>query len=685
MFRVGVDIGGTFTDLFAWEEGTSGARTARTAKVLTTPEDPSVGVIDALHKAGIAPSEISRLIHGTTIATNALLERKYAEPAVVCTEGFRDTLEIGRQRRETLYDPYQVKTKPLVSRYNRFTVPEKLAWDGAVVQPLDEDAARKVAREIARRGITSVAICFINGYKDTRHEMVMRKILLEEIPGVQVAVSGETRPKVRELGRFTTTAIRAAMLPVVGDYMSRLEAQLQSEGCTAPLSVVKSNGGKMGSETAKERPEELIASGPAGGVAAGGYLSELTGLDSLIMTDVGGTSFEASLLENGRGLVADEYELEWEKPVIVPMLDIRSIGAGGGSIAWVDDGGSLRVGPHSAGASPGPACYGRGGERPTVTDANLVLGRISADLGGKFSLDVEAARTAIGTVAESLGLSVEKCAESVAHIVSANMANAIRMVSSDRGRDPRDQTLVAFGGAGGLHACEIAKSAGVPKVLVPPYAGVACAFGATTMDDRHDLETTFYSPTADVDVDALNAAYEVLEEQARDLMKRDGIPEDTVMLERSAAMRYIGQSYEVNTPVGTGTLTKDAISDVVEAFWREHHKEYGVHSEDFPTAFVNVRVTAIGTADKPTANEVAVALGKDSASSQRSATNRKAYFNGEYVDVDVLDAAGLVEGQTVTGPTVIEQPDGVVVVPAEASAVADRFGNVIINLEESAA
>lgn len=684
MFRVGVDVGGTFTDLFAWEDGPSGARTSRTAKVLTTPEDPSIGVINALRKAEIEPSKITRLIHGTTIATNALLERKYREPAVICTEGFRDTLEIGRQRRETLYDPYQVKAKPLVSRYNRFTVPEKLAFDGAVVRPLDEDAAREVAREIARRGITSVAVCFINGYKDTRHETRMRAILLEEVPGVQVALSGETRPKVRELGRFTTTTIRAAMLPVVGDYMSRLEAQLQSEGYTAPLSVVKSNGGKMGVETAKERPEELIASGPAGGVAAGGYLSELTGQQNLIVTDVGGTSFEASLLENGRGLVTDEYELEWEKPVIVPMLDIRSIGAGGGSIAWLDDGGSLRVGPHSAGASPGPACYGRGGKRPTVTDANLVLGRISADLGGKFTLDVDAARAAIGTVAEPLGLSVEKCAESIAHIVSESMASAIRMVSSDRGRDPRDQTLVAFGGAGGLHAYEIAKSAGVPRVLVPPYAGVACAFGATTMDDRHDLETTFYSPTAEIDIEALNAAYAMLEAQARDLMKRDGIAEDAVTLERSAAMRYIGQSYEVNTPVGSGRLSKDSLAEVVQAFWAEHHKEYGVHSEDFPTAFVNVRVTAIGAADKPAAHEVAAALGTNATPPQRAGTTREVYFDGEHVTVDVLDAAALREGQTVEGPTVIEQPDGVIVVPAEAHAVADRFGNVIINLEESA-
>lgn len=493
MFRIGVDIGGTFTDLYALDEANPTAEGVRTAKVLSTPEDLSLGVLNALRSAGIEPREIATIVHGTTVATNALIERKYPVPALIATEGFRDVVEIGRQRRQSLYDPYQVKPRPLVERANRYTVSEKLGADGSVVTPLDETALRQTAEEIKARGIRNIAIAFINAYADGKHERRARDIVREVIPDASFALSSETRPKVRELGRFTTTVIRAAMMPVVGDYMTRLEAKLAEEGSTAPLYIVKSNGGMMSAVNAKDHPEELIESGPAGGVAAGAYLATLLDSPNLIITDVGGTSFEAALMENGRGLVTDEYELEWEMPVIVPMLDIRSIGAGGGSVAWIDSGGSLRVGPQSAGALPGPACYGRGGEQPTVTDANLVLGRISPDLSGKFTLDASAAERAISTVAEPLGMTIHECAEGILAILSENMSGAIRMVSSDRGRDPRDHAMVAFGGAGGLNAFETARGAAW-KVIIPPYGGVACAFGAITMDVRHDLDATFYHP-----------------------------------------------------------------------------------------------------------------------------------------------------------------------------------------------
>jgi N-methylhydantoinase A len=496
MLRVGVDVGGTFTDLFAWDAEAPEERRVREAKVLSTPADPSVGVIQVLETAGIDPAQIGTIIHGTTIATNALIERRYPEPALVTTAGFRDVLEIGRQRRRRLYDPYQVKVPPLIERSRRYTVDERMGADGSTVTPLDRDEARRIAARIAETGLRSVAVAFINAYSNGRHEEEMRDILLETMPDAAIALSSQTRPKMRELGRFVTTAIRAALLPTVGDYIGRLERKLAEAGCTAPLFIVKSNGGMMSADIARRRPEELIESGPAGGVAAGSYLSELLSAPSMIITDVGGTSFEASLMEDGVGLVTDEYEIEWERPLITPMLDIRSIGAGGGSIAWIDDGGSLRVGPQSAGADPGPACYGRGGTAPTVTDANLVLGRIDPTLGGKLRLDRDAAERAIGTVADRLGMSVLDCAEGIAEIVSENMAVAIRMVSTDRGRDPRDHVLVAFGGAGGLHAHQIAQSVGIERVLVPGFAGVGCAFGAIAMDIRHDVEATFYAPRA---------------------------------------------------------------------------------------------------------------------------------------------------------------------------------------------
>lgn len=688
MLQVGVDVGGTFTDLFAWDPEAPEAGRVRQAKVLSTPEDPSVGFMRALEVAGIDPAEVSAVIHGTTIATNALIERRYPEPALVTTAGFRDVLEIGRQRRRHLYDPYQSKSTPLIARSRRFTVAEKLGVDGSTVIALDRDEARRVAERIAELGISNVAIAFINAYQDGRHEREMRNALLEVIPGAHVALSSETRPKMRELGRFVTTAIRASLLPVVGDYLERVEAKLRAAGTDAPLYIVKSNGGMMSASTARERPEEMIESGPAGGVAAGSYLSSLMGASSLIITDVGGTSFEASLLEDGVGLVTDEYELEWERPVITPMLDIRSIGAGGGSIAWVDDGGSLRVGPKSAGADPGPACYGRGGTQPTVTDANLVLGRIDPSLGGKLELDVEAATAAVRTVAEPLGLSVLNCAEGITQIVSENMAVAIRMVSTDRGRDPRDHTLVAFGGAGGLHAYEIARAVGIDNVVVPPFAGVACAFGATTMDVRHDLERTFYAPIAETDLEALNDALAGLEHEVRVLLTADDVSHGDVVLERSAQMRYVGQSYEVTTPVPDGLLDAHDVEALAGAFNDVHEREYGVASSDFPVAFVTLRVTGIGQTAKPAADDLAAALGSQRASGSSDGSikeRRRAYFAGEHHDVEVHDVTRLAADQEIVGPAIIEQADGVIVVPPGSIARADRFDNVTISPEEVAA
>jgi N-methylhydantoinase A len=683
MLQVGVDVGGTFTDLFAWDPEADEADRVRQAKVLSTPADPSIGFMQAIETAKIDPKQIATVVHGTTIATNALIERRYPEPALITTSGFRDVLEIGRQRRKHLYDPYQRKSAPLIARSRRFTVTEKLGADGSTVVALDRDEARQVAEQIAAAGISNVAIAFINAYQDGRHERAMRDILLEVIPGAQVALTTETRPKMRELGRFVTTAIRAALLPVISDYLERGESKLKAAGTTAPLYIVKSNGGMMSASTARERPEELIESGPAGGVAAGSYLSSLMESTSdLIITDVGGTSFEASLLEDGVGLVTDEYEIEWERPVITPMLDIRSIGAGGGSIAWIDDGGSLRVGPQSAGADPGPACYGRGGTKPTVTDANLVLGRIDPSLGGKFDLDTGAAAEAIRTVAEPLGLSVLDCAEGITQIVSENMAVAIRMVSTDRGRDPRDHTLVAFGGAGGLHAYEIARAVGIDNVLVPPYAGVACAFGATTMDVRHDLERTFYAPIAEADLGALNDAFSSLEDEVRALLSADDVSLSDIRLERSAQMRYVGQSYEVTTPVGDGKLAAADVEALAGAFNDVHEREYGVSSSDFSVAFVTLRVTGIGATTKPQADELAEALGALKTQSNGDGSvkeQRRAYFGGEHHDVEVHDVRRLSAGQEITGPAIIEQADGVIVVPPGSIARADRFDNVTIS------
>lgn len=445
MWRVGVDVGGTFTDLFAREEG-SGEQ--RTAKVLTTRTDRSVGVLEAIRQADINISDVSHLIHGTTTATNALIERSYPDAAFITTEGFRDTLEIGRQHREHLYDPYQTKPTPIIKRRFRYTISERMDSNGETERELDEERAQEIAKIIRDKGIKSVGIGFINSYASGAHEIRMGEILREYCPDVYIILSSETRPVYREHGRFMTTAIRAALMPVMGEYFDHLETRLQSHDFTGTTLILKSSGGVMTLDLARLHPEEQLESGPAGGVAYAGYLSKNSEGDRILHSDVGGTSFDVSIVENGKGLVTRNHELQWEVPIIVPMLDIHSVGAGGGSIGWVDSGGSLRVGPQSAGSEPGPACYGHGGTEPTITDANLLLGRLEPTLGGKINLDVEAAEKAMAGIAEKIGLSVLEAAEGMIAIGCEYMAHAVRKVMTSRGRDPRDFIYASFGGAG---------------------------------------------------------------------------------------------------------------------------------------------------------------------------------------------------------------------------------------------
>jgi len=672
MWRIGIDVGGTFTDLFAWEE--ESGQTA-TSKVLTTKHDRAQGVLQTIDRAGIPASEISYLVHGSTTATNALIERSYPPTVLVTTEGFRDTIEIGRQRRQHLYDPYQSKSRPIIPRRFRFTVPERISARGEVLRDLDEGAAREVATRIAGLGFSSAAIAFINAYVNPAHEQRMREILLAHCPQVGVAISSETRPKFRELGRFITTAVRAALLPVMSDYLERLEQLLRERGFTGPLFVLKSNGGMMGVELAKGRPEELIGSGPAGGVAYATYLSFRSGFAKVIHTDMGGTSFDTSIVEDGRGLVTHEYELEWEVPLITPMLDIRSVGAGGGSIAWVDAGGSLRVGPHSSGSDPGPACYGLGGKEATVTDANLLLGRLDPTLGGKMALDRDAAEEAVEGVARQVGLDLMRTAEGIIRITCENMAQAIKMVLVDRGRDPRDFVLVSFGGAGPMHACFIAQAMNIPKVMVPTHAGVASAFGATAMDVRHDLEMFFYSPVEGVDLKRLNQLYAQLEAEGRALLAEEAIAQERVSITRSAQMRYIGQSYEVGTPVPSGALNISSLSNIVESFHREHRQEYGVASETFTPAFVNLGVTVIGHMKSPS-----MIVQAASSSPNLRKGERQVYFAGRWLPTPVYNGQALSPSLTIGGPAIVEYAHACTVLPPGTEAVVDDLDNLIISV-----
>jgi len=672
MWRVGIDVGGTFTDLFAWEDG--GSRQL-TSKVLTTKHDRALGVLNAIREAGIEPGDISHLMHGTTTATNALITRDYPEAAMVTTDGFRDTIEIGRQHREALYDPYQQKPKPIIKRRFRYTIDERMDVKGQPVRPLDRAKALAIAEKIKAADIKSVAIAFINSYVNAAHENQMRDIVLEVNPGIYCVTSADTRPVFREHGRFATTAIRAATIPVMERYFNRLETGLKEAGFSGRLMILKSSGGITGVDYAKQHPEELIESGPAGGVAYAAYLSELKGdCPNIIHTDVGGTSFDVSIVENGKGLVTRDHEIEWEIPVIVPMLDIHSVGAGGGSIGWVDEGGSLRVGPQSAGSEPGPVCYGRGGKLPTITDANLLLGRIEPTLGGKMELDRVAAEAAMERLAEEFGLSAIETADGMIRIGCENMAQAVKKVIVARGRDPRDFILASFGGAGAMHACFVADSMNIPRIIVPSEAGVASAFGATAMDLRHDLEAFYFSPVADADVATINRMYEQLEKDAIALLEADGLKAADVLLTRSAQMRYVGQSYEVETPIPSGKLAAADLPGIATNFHKCHEMEFGVSSDDFAPAIVSLGVTVVGKTARPPVRKVD-ASGRNPIKGQR-----QVYFDRAWHESNIYDGHALGEGAKVQGPCIVEFEHACAVLPPNASGTVDAYGNMMIDL-----
>jgi len=674
MWRVGIDVGGTFTDLFAWGEQDN---RQISSKVLTTKPDRSLGVMNALKEAGIEARDVSHLMHGTTTATNALITRDYPEVAMVTTNGFRDTIEIGRQHRAELYNPYQTKPRPIIKRRYRYTLDERIDVNGEVVRPLDLQAARNIAKKIRIHDIQSVAVAFINSYVSARHEDKMRDIILEENPDIYCITSSDTRALFREHGRFVTAAIRAATMPVMEQYFGHLEASLESAGFHGRLMILKSSGGITGVGYAKDHPEELIESGPAGGVAYAAYLNEVKGdCPNIIHTDVGGTSFDVSIVENGKGLVTRDHEIEWEVPVIVPMLDIHSVGAGGGSIGWVDDGNSLRVGPQSAGSSPGPASYGLGGTEPTITDANLLLGRIEPSLGGKMMLDVAAAEAAVSKVGERVGLSTIEAADGMVRIGCENMAQAVKKVITGRGRDPRDFILASFGGAGAMHAFLIAESINVTKIIVPAAAGVASAFGATAMDLRHDLEAFYFSAVVDANVGLMNELYDKLESDALALLAADGVSEADVIVTRTAQMRYVGQSYEVETPVPEGVLDENDLSELSQRFHQCHKQEFGVSSDDFEPSIVVLGLAAVGKTKRPPAVMVA-ASGNDAKKGVRDV-----YFDRQWHESVVYDGHALGPQSEVVGPCIVEFEHACAVIPPYAVGTVDDYGNMIIELNK---
>ena len=690
-YRLAVDIGGTFTDGVLVDER-DGA--VRITKVLSTPADQAEGFLEALGRlsaeSGLAPAELRSILHATTVATNAVLERRGARVALIATRGFRDMLEIGRQIRHELYDLQTEKPAPLVPRRLCFEVAERLDHRGEVLEPLDEGSAAAAVDAAREAGAEAITICLLHAYVNPAHERRVAAIARERFPGAVISLSSAVAPEIREYWRASTAVINAYVAPVVRRYLGGLERRLAAGGYGAPVLIMQSSGGVAGAEAARERPVAMLESGPAAGVAAAAFFAGLAGFADALSFDMGGTTAKAGLVLGGRPSVLPEFEAGSRLgtgaglvrgsgyPVLTPVVDLVEISAGGGSVAWVDPGGLLRVGPRSAGADPGPACYGRGGAEPTVTDANLVLGRLSPDnfLGGRLRLDAGAAREAVARVAAPLGLDLERAAAGVVAIADAAMMQAMRLVTVQRGHDPRDLALVAFGGAGPLHAATLAAELGVPAVVVPPGPGVASALGLLVTDLRFDASLSRLRPLAELRPHELEGDLAALEREVAGALEREGVPPADRAVERVAELRYVGQSWRLPVPLPAGPLRDADLPQLRAAFDEAHARRYSYAVPEEPAELVALRVTAIGRLARPRLREPEPG-GPDPAA---ALTGRRpvVFAAGGPLDCPVYDRYALRRGNRVAGPALVEEMDSTTAIPPGHTAEVAAAGVLII-------
>ncbi|MFQ5594046.1 MAG: hydantoinase/oxoprolinase family protein [Anaerolineae bacterium] len=690
--RLGIDVGGTFTDVVLIDDRSG---QIHYTKVLTTPRNPAEGVMSGIEKiladTGSTMDQVGYIVHGSTIGTNALIERKGAKTGLITTEGFRDVLEIARIERPAagLYDMSVDLPDPLVPRYLRCEVRERVGADGQVVTPLDEGSVRQAVQYLKDEGVESIAVCLLFSFLNPAHEQRVGEICRELYPEAYVSLSSQIAPEFREYERSSTTVINAYLQPIVVRYLDSLVQQLEgqygavdpSTGSGQALRIMQASGGSMTVDVARVDAVHTVNSGPAGGVVASSYVGRLVGDTQLVSVDMGGTSFDIGLVDQGQPRVHSEGEFEG-LPVKMPMVDVHAIGAGGGSIAWIDKGGALNVGPMSAGAAPGPACYGLGGEESTVTDANLVLGRLNPDyfLGGEMVLHPDLARRAIETrVAKPLGMSVEEAANGIIRLVNANMVKGISVSSIEKGYDVREFTLMAFGGAGALHAVELAEALDMSKVIIPPFPGTLSALGLLVSDTRHDYVQTVAISEQDAKAEALLEILQNLEARGRAQLKEERVPEDQIEVVWSADLRYEGQSYEINTPVPhNGRLTQADVQETIRRFHELHQRIYEYSSVDEPVEFINVRVTTIGRV--PAVSLAAGdSQGADPAAAQRA--SRPVYFSGAgFVECPVYDRARLKPGNQVAGPCLVEEIASTTVLTPGARGVVDEYGNIVITL-----
>jgi N-methylhydantoinase A len=690
--RVGIDVGGTFTDIvFLAHDGS-----VLTSKMLSSPDDYSrtirAEVQEMLERSRLAPEQVREVIHGTTVAANAILERKGARTGLITTKGFRDVLEIRRMRTNRLYDITWEKPAPLAPRRWRQEVSERIDHRGEVLVALNEAEARQVVERLAADGVASVAVCLLHAYANPAHERRVEQILQETAPGLCVSLSSRVLPEIREYERCSTTVINAYVRPVVEGYLRALEAHLRDMHITAPLLIVQSNGGLMPAAAARQTPIHIIESGPAAGVSGALEVSRRLGLANVITLDIGGTTAKASLIEGGQLARSAECEVGGGMNLghrllrgggyllRVPAVDIAEVGAGGGSIAWVDRGGSLQVGPHSAGAVPGPACYNRGGEEPTLTDANVVLGYLNphALAGGTLALDADKARRAVEErVARPLGLDLVEAAWAVHRLADASMVRALRAVSTERGRDPRHCVLFAFGGKGPVHALGIARALGITRVVIPPAPGLFSSLALLFSEVEHHFVQTAFHPGGAADLARLGRVLAELEGRARSILEAEGYRGAHARLERFADLRYAGQNSELTVPLAPGALTPGRLAELHEAFAVEHEKTYGYRSDGEPVQLMGLRLVARGlSAETRLPERLRIAPHTGPPGDSRPAT-RRAYFGPSpgWLEAPLLGRQDLARGPA-DGPLIIEEYDATTVIPPGCRASLDAWGNI---------
>ncbi len=675
MYRLSTDVGGTFTDGVLLDETTG---KIRVSKVSSTPKNPAIGTVGCMEKFQISLNEVSFLVHGTTVVINALIEGKGAKTALITTRGFRDVLEIGRSNRTEMYNALYSRPRSLVPRHLCLEAKERIAAGGEILVPLQVSELGEIVEFLRRMEIKSVAVCLLNAYANPVHEEEIGRFLNETYPEAAVSLSHNITRRYYEYERTSTTVQNAYVMPVVQGYLRSLEEEIKKRDFNNVLQIMQSNGGIMTSEVARDMPIAMVESGPAAGAIGGAELAGMIGYKNVITYDMGGTTAKTSIVRGGLPETAEQYVVEG-RPILLPVVDMREIGAGGGSIAWIDEAGALHVGPGSAGAEPGPACYMRGGSEPTVTDANLQLSILDPDyfLGGKMEILPEPGRKAIQKIADYFDLSIDEAALGIIKIVNINMSGLLQSMTVKRGYDPREFALVAFGGAGPIHAAAIAKELNIPTIIVPPFPGVFSAWGMLMADLRHDFEQTYIKPMDDADIGSINGMFRGLQARVRELFERENIADENIVLSYEMDLRYIGQEHTLSVPAPSELVETDRIK-LEKSFDDLHLKIYGHNAPEEHKEIVSLKVISFARVKKPLMETIAG--GTENPPPEAMMGERKVYVgDGRYEKFSIFKRDGLLAGNTISGPALIEETTATTVVESGQTCSVDRYGNLVIS------